>query len=288
MTDDSAITHVSDTAIWVAHYRAVESERADALFHDPFAGLLAGDRGRKIAATMAYPRVMQWIVSIRTIAIDALIRHAISLKVDTVVNLGAGLDTRPYRMNLPAELHWIEVDFSHIIDFKTEKLSNEKPVCRLKLMAADLADVALRRRLHERIGTESRRALILTEGVSPYLANDEAASLSEDLYAVPSFHYWIQEYRRGETRRFTPRRLRRLFKDSPFKFNETDPLAFFMRQGWTILENRFTATEAERVQRPLPMMFPWSLLLHLMPRRVRDKWRTASGYVLYAKPSPAP
>jgi O-methyltransferase involved in polyketide biosynthesis len=46
------IGNVSDTAFWVAHHRALESERADALFRDPLAGILAGDRGRQIAKEM--------------------------------------------------------------------------------------------------------------------------------------------------------------------------------------------------------------------------------------------
>jgi O-methyltransferase involved in polyketide biosynthesis len=35
------IENVSDTARWVAMYRAQESSRPDALFHDPFAERLA-------------------------------------------------------------------------------------------------------------------------------------------------------------------------------------------------------------------------------------------------------
>jgi len=41
------INDVSDTAFWIAHHRAVESARIDALFRDPFAGRLAGEHGRK-------------------------------------------------------------------------------------------------------------------------------------------------------------------------------------------------------------------------------------------------
>ena len=48
----SPISNVSDTARWVAVYRARESARPDALFHDPYAELLAGERGRAIAAFM--------------------------------------------------------------------------------------------------------------------------------------------------------------------------------------------------------------------------------------------
>lgn len=284
MTDDSAITHVSDTALWVATYRALESERPDALFRDPFARVLAGDRGQKIASTMVYPKVMQWILSIRTVAIDDLITHALSLGADTVVNLGAGLDTRPYRMKLPPDLLWIEVDFPRMIQFKAERLAQHKPVCRLERIEADLSDIPLRRRIFDRIGSQSRKALILTEGVIPYMSSSDAAALSEDLFAVSSFQFWIQDYRQGNMRRFTTRRIRRLFKDSPFKFTETDSLGFFGRQGWTIQEVRLTVTEAARLNRPLPFVFPWSLILYLMPPKTREKWRTASGYVLYAKP----
>jgi hypothetical protein len=52
----SSISHVADTALWVATYRALESERPDALFHDRMAGVLAGERGKNIAAGMPYPR----------------------------------------------------------------------------------------------------------------------------------------------------------------------------------------------------------------------------------------
>src|SRR6202030_1591665 len=43
------IRNVSDTALWAANYRAAETDRPDALFRDPFAKRLAGERGRQIA-----------------------------------------------------------------------------------------------------------------------------------------------------------------------------------------------------------------------------------------------
>ena len=49
MSDKDGLRHISDTAHWVAFYRALESERPDALFHDPFARRLAGVRGARIA-----------------------------------------------------------------------------------------------------------------------------------------------------------------------------------------------------------------------------------------------
>jgi O-methyltransferase involved in polyketide biosynthesis len=47
---------------------------------------------------------------IRTVIIDDRIKLAIGEGVDTILNLGAGLDTRPYRMDLPKTLRWVEFD----------------------------------------------------------------------------------------------------------------------------------------------------------------------------------
>lgn len=282
---DSSITHVADTALWVATYRAIESERPDAVFHDPFAGVLTGERGRKIAAKMSYAKVMAWIMVVRTVAIDELIKRAVLLGIDTVVNLGAGLDTRPYRMDLPASLRWIEIDFPQMIQFKTEKLKTEMPVCRLEHISADLADVPLRRSIFQRIGSEAKRVLLITEGVIAYLSANEAEALSRDLFAVPSFQYWIQDYRQGGVRQMSAPKMRRLLKDSPFKFDVVDSLSFFKRQGWQILENRIAADEGERINRPFPFIFPWSLAFFVMPRKVLKKYRNATGYVMYEKPA---
>ena len=48
MRETQAIENVSDTALWVAIYRAIETDRPDAHFRDPLARRLAGDRGAAI------------------------------------------------------------------------------------------------------------------------------------------------------------------------------------------------------------------------------------------------
>ncbi|PYP21274.1 MAG: hypothetical protein DMD55_20385, partial [Gemmatimonadetes bacterium] len=95
------IQHVSDTARWVALYRAMESERPDALFHDPYARRLAGARGEQILASLPKGRTWAWAMIVRTAVMDELILRAVARDgVGTVLNLAAGLDTRPYRLPL--------------------------------------------------------------------------------------------------------------------------------------------------------------------------------------------
>ena len=79
-----------------------------------------------------------WSVVIRTVIIDNLINQALAEGVDTILNLGAGLDTRPYRMALPKTLRWVEVDYPHVIALKEERLAGEEPYCRLKRIKLDL------------------------------------------------------------------------------------------------------------------------------------------------------
>ena len=70
MLSASPISNVSDTARWVAIYRARESARPDALFDDPYAELLAGERGRAIATVMPRPARNGWPLIARTKLVD--------------------------------------------------------------------------------------------------------------------------------------------------------------------------------------------------------------------------
>jgi len=83
------IHHVSDTAMWIAAYRAQESERPDAVFRDPLARKLAGDRGFRMVETTPNTSAMAFAMVARTTAIDSLVLRALEKGVDTVVNLGA-------------------------------------------------------------------------------------------------------------------------------------------------------------------------------------------------------
>jgi O-methyltransferase involved in polyketide biosynthesis len=130
------IRNISDTALWVAVYRAQESERADAVFRDPYARKLAGDRGTQIAAAMPFAQRHSWSYTARTWLVDQVIEREVQQGADMVVNLAAGLDSRPYRMQLPASLRWIEIDLPDMLTYKQEVLAAERPLCTPRARAA--------------------------------------------------------------------------------------------------------------------------------------------------------
>src|SRR5438270_14013070 len=99
------VESVSDMAFLTAYCRALESDRPDAHFRDPYARMLAGTRGEDLLKRLQGWKATAAGCTVRTCLMDDLILQVIrEAAIDMVVNLGAVLDTRPYRMSLPASL----------------------------------------------------------------------------------------------------------------------------------------------------------------------------------------
>lgn len=231
---ENPVRNISDTARWVAVYRAQETERPDALFRDPFARRLAGERGEQIMVSMSEGNNATWSWTMRTVLMDAFIAAGIRDGVDCVVNLAAGLDARPYRMDLPASLTWIEVDLPEILAYKEEILASERPVCRLERVRLDLSKSKGRRERFEEWGSRAKKVLILSEGLLIYLTSEEVGLLGLDLASPKSFHTWITDL-------VSPGLLRMLQKNwgkkladagAPLKFGPPEGPEFFTRCGW--------------------------------------------------------
>lgn len=184
---------VSDTARWIAYYRALESERPDACFRDPFARRLAGDRGAGIAAAVGPDEDNAWPFVARTVIVDELLLERVREGADLVLSLAAGLDTRPYRLDLPPSLRWVEVDLPRILDDKEAILGDARPACSLERVRLDLADVPGRRALFGRLAGSAARIVVLTEGLLSYLTDEAVTSLARDLAAIPGLSSWILE-----------------------------------------------------------------------------------------------
>jgi methyltransferase (TIGR00027 family) len=278
---DTPIGHVSDTAFWVATFRANENERRDALFRDPFAARLVEGRGREIASRMANGPEVGWSVVIRTKIIDDFLRELLAHGADLVVNLGAGLDTRPYRLDLPSTLRWVEVDFEPVLAFKAERLRDATPVCALERIACDLSDARARRALFADVGSRAKNVVVLTEGVVPYLSLEEAGGLADDLHAVSSFRHWITE---RYTKRFLEFRQKAPFIQqlaaAPFRFDPPDWDAFFLEHDWRRRETRFLAAEGARLHRAPPLPWVMRLVVAITPAKHRREYEEMNAFMI--------
>jgi methyltransferase (TIGR00027 family) len=256
------IRNISDTALWVAVYRARETERQDALFRDPFARKLAGERGEQIAKDLLAGQRYEWPYTARTVRFDQIVTEQIKQGADMVINLAAGLDTRPYRMELPPSLQWIEVDFPAMIDYKEQVLAGEKPRCTLDRVRLDLSDVNARRALFQRLGSNARRVLVLTEGLLVYLTRDEVSALGRDLAAQSSFHDWAIDLCSPGLLKMLQKNLAALSEaGSPLKFGPEEGPEFFNASGWKAVEVYSMLKTAARIKR-LPFFLR---LMSLLP-----------------------
>ena len=237
----------------VATFRAIETARPDPLFRDPLAARLAGEHGQAIVANMPGSFLGGWTVVLRTVIIDNFIHAVLAEGVDTVLNLGAGLDTRPYRMALPPHLRWIEADYPRVIDLKEATLSSETPVCRLERVPLDLANRLSRQKFFAEVSASAGKILVLTEGVVPHLSVEEVASLADDLGQMEKIRFWIVDYFSPEALRFRERGACAWhMRNAPFRFDPKDWFGFFSERGWDAREIRYIADEAERLERPVP------------------------------------
>jgi methyltransferase (TIGR00027 family) len=281
-----AIEHVSDTARWVAVYRAMETERPDAIFRDPFARRLAGERGQTIVNELNQGRSLAWAMITRTAVFDEMILDLVRReKVDLVVNLACGLDTRAWRLDLPADLHWVDVDFPVMIDYKTETLKAERPVCRYEAIAADLTDDRARSALFARLGGGAKRALVISEGLLIYLTPEQVSTLASDLHSQASFRWWLIDLAH-------PRLLKHMTKtwggavaggNAPFQFAPEEGTAFFLPLGWREIEFRAQGDEAQRLKREMRGMWIYRLMSVFMPKKQREIWRRFAGYVMFER-----
>jgi len=275
------IRNVSDTARWVAVYRAQETERPNALFRDPFARRLAGERGEQIAKSMPLGGDNSWSMITRTRLIDDLITQQIRSGVDTVINLATGLDSRPYRMPLPSALHWIEVDLPEILSYKEEILRDEKPVCSLERIRRDLSNASARQDLFAELGRRSAKALVITEGLLIYLTAADVAGLAKDLAAPPSFQAWILDIASpGLLKMLAKRMAVQLSQFAPFRFAPPEGPNFFLAHGWQPVEVHSLLKNAARFKRLSPLMRFFALFPETEKSRRDRPW---SGVCLLKK-----
>ncbi len=235
MTENSQLVRgVADTALWVAYFRACESKRPDAIFRDPFAERLAGERGFEIANTLREGNKQEWVWVARTYLCDQFLERKILAGADLVLNLAAGLDARPYRMNLPASLPWVEVDLPQIISYKEEILANERPKCQLRRVSMDLSNREARVKLFSELSAQAKKVVVLAEGLLIYLTDEEVGALASDLSDRKEFFNWIIDLASPMQLKLMQWTMGKQLGEAgaPFKFGPADGLDFFVKYGW--------------------------------------------------------
>ena len=248
----ATVRNISDTALWAAHFRAQETRRPDALFRDPYAEKLGAQQGAEIARTLPEGQSHAWAWVARTYLFDQILQKEIAEGADLIVNCAAGLDARPYRMQLPATLQWIEADLPEILAYKTEKLAGDKPTCQLERVAVNLADVEARRQFFASLASRGRRGVVLTEGLLIYLAPEEVAQFARDLAGAVPLERWLLDMHSPRLLAMMQRQTGKALQKvgAAFKFGPPEGPDFFVPNGWAPIQIEGLLHTAARFGRP--------------------------------------
>ncbi len=229
---------------------------------------------------------MSWPLVTRTAVMDEIILQRIRENdIDTVLDLAAGLDARPWRLPLPPALRWIDVDHADMLEYKNSILAGEKPGCRYEAIATDLADGFARRELFRLVGASSKRVLVITEGLLIYLQEAQVTNLARDLHDIPAMQLWLTDLA-------SPGLLAMMEKNwaprvragnAPFVFGPADAPAFFAALGWKELEYRSSFFEGRRLGRTMKLGWLWELLNKLSPPAKQAAFRRFSTIVVYQR-----
>jgi methyltransferase (TIGR00027 family) len=276
----ASIRHVSDTALWVAMYRAIESERPDALFRDPHARRLAGERGAAILRSLPFGESLGWAMVVRTRLIDEAVERAISNGVRTVLNLGAGLDTRAFRLNLPPSLRWFDVDLPPIIEHRRRCLGGEVARCEHAHVAADLQSADGCADLLARIRETDGPTLALSEGLLVYLLPEQVARLARHLHDEPSMRWWVTDVVTPLLARMVGALWQPALAGAPFRFAPTDCAEVFAALGWRETEFRSIWEESIRLRRTMPLAAWWTSIGKFAMPALHEATRRMSGVIV--------
>jgi methyltransferase (TIGR00027 family) len=252
----SSMEPVAYTANWVAAARARESDRADALFHDPFAAALAGDEGARWIAVDDDGQVEAYVALRTRFFDDELLRAARLRGIRQVVILAAGLDARAYRLPFPAGTHLFELDQPEVLAHKEAVLAaaHAEPRCVRESLGVDLRlpwEDALR---HAGF-SPSEPSAWLVEGLLPYLREADVRRLftrvSTLAVAGSTLALDVAGTRAFSSPTFAPHLDRMRARGIDLHFTCDEPVALLDAFGWSAEDHTLEELSA-RSGRALP------------------------------------
>jgi methyltransferase (TIGR00027 family) len=164
--------------------RAGERDRPDRLVDDPWAAALAGDEGMAWLAARTPESVVPIVIRTRYFD-DWLGDVAIAGPIRQVALLGAGLDTRAWRLPWRDGTVVLEIDRGEVLDAKDGimRSASATPACERRPVAADLAAGWSDALVGAGFDPQAPTAF-LAEGILFYLPNDAVAAVLDGITAL--------------------------------------------------------------------------------------------------------
>lgn len=219
---------------------------------------------------------------VRTAVMDEIVTRLVGQGVTTVINLAAGLDARAFRLDLPPELRWFDVDLPGMIEHRVEQLKTATPSCRHQHIAADLSNESEAAAVFEKARQSGGGALAITEGLLVYLQSDNVRALARALHDRAGAKWWLTDLASPSLLKMMARRYHSQLgaANAPMIFGPAEGTAFFAPFGWQEREFRSTWAESIRLKRTVALAPLWQFLGRLASRKTREARLRFAGVVL--------
>jgi methyltransferase (TIGR00027 family) len=255
---------VAKTALFVAAVRARETKRSDPLFRDELSALLAGPEGLEwLAAAEADPRSNYHrdsfpYLEVRTRFFDDWALASVEKsKSRQLVILGAGMDTRAFRLKWPRSMRIWELDSPELFSLKEGRLRSRRlslDVDRITV-SADLTSKGWVAQLVKKGFEKETPTVWLAEGLFQYLSASDVAQILTSASSVScggsrfGAEIITEDYLRSV--RNQSALLRRTARGAPWVFGTNDPESLFLSHGWHV-DQKVGALEAAKAMKRWP------------------------------------
>ncbi|MEA2070154.1 MAG: class I SAM-dependent methyltransferase [Asgard group archaeon] len=175
------------TSRLMAYYRSLEMKKTTPLINDPYAERLAGDMSDYISQHPHFSRMDYPIVRAAYVEEQLLIPWLTNYPAGQIILLGAGLDTKVYRLEVLQKSHtFFEIDLPKVIRYKEIVLKEATPNCKLYHIASDLGSKNWFRKLLQTGFSQNKPTFWSIEGLAYYLKKKTFESIMEKISSLNS------------------------------------------------------------------------------------------------------
>ncbi|MBF6059413.1 SAM-dependent methyltransferase [Nocardia terpenica] len=249
-----AETEISATAVVIAHFRALESNRPDALFRDEFAERFVTASGLPVSSIRLSDMTSQRLyesVAVRTRWLDSAVEEGISAGCAQVVLLAAGLDSRAFRMNVAEGTRFFELDLPKLLSFKRTVLDESGIECRNDRVevSVDLTHESWPSRLVGAGFDPEKMTMWLAEGLLMYFDSARTDQLIATVTSLsaPGSRLAFSQFGPGSVTEAQTREIAQRTASNGYGFQSwiADPNSWLAQWGWAVHATTIKAHGAE-------------------------------------------
>lgn len=224
---------ISNIAFYCCGVRMQDSVEKNSVCGDVYAKLFMDEYGRRIYDKFKEETISNASIIVRHRIIDDVLRQMLLSSPDLcIVTIGAGFDSRPYRL---AGGNWFELDEPQVIAFKDQRLPVSECANPLRRIPIDFCKDSLKEKLSPITDSYAGKIVFILEGIFIYLDKNEIGKILETLDNLFPKHLLICDLVNRQMVESYGQRLQEIIMEIGASFKAVDnPESIFLINGYRV------------------------------------------------------